>query len=294
MRSITLGEVTVTRITEWEGCAPITAQLAPEGGREVWERHSSWLAPRFWNRESNEVVTCSASYLVRSAGKNILIDAESGNGKERPYFPLSSHLDTPYIQDLGRAGVKPEDVDIVVCTHLHFDHVGWNTVLKNREWIPTFANATYLFTSEDFDYWNPLNDTKPLGALVNQNAYEDSIAPIHNAGQAVLWTGSHTIDENLTLVAAPGHTPGSAIVNLQSGSDRATFIGDVMNNPIQIVEPHWNSCFCEDPQQARRTRHEVLSRAADTNTLIFANHFAGGHAAEIGRDGDRFRITRWS
>ena len=90
MQSITLGEVTVTRITEWEGCAPITAQLAPEGGREVWERHSSWLAPRFWNRESNEVVTCSASYLVRSAGKNILIDTASGNGKERPYFPLST------------------------------------------------------------------------------------------------------------------------------------------------------------------------------------------------------------
>jgi glyoxylase-like metal-dependent hydrolase (beta-lactamase superfamily II) len=190
--------------------------------------------------------------------------------------------------------VKPEDVDIVVCTHLHFDHVGWNTVLENREWVPTFANATYLFSHEDFDYWNPLNDTKPLGALVNQNAYEDSIAPIHNAGQAVLWSGSHTIDENLTLVAAPGHTPGSAIINLQSGSDRAAFIGDVMNNPIQIVEPHWNSCFCEDPQRARRTRHEVLSRAADTNTLVFANHFAGGHAAEIGRDGDRFRVTRWS
>jgi hypothetical protein len=130
MQSITLGDVTVTRITEWEGCAPITAQLAPEGGREVWERHS----------------------------------------KERPYFPLSSHLDTPYIQDLGRAGVKPDDVDIVVCTHLHFDHVGWNTVLKNREWVPTFANATYLVSNEDFDYWNPLNRT---------------------------------------LVAAPGHTPES-------------------------------------------------------------------------------------
>jgi glyoxylase-like metal-dependent hydrolase (beta-lactamase superfamily II) len=293
MESITLGDVTVTRITEWEGCAPITAQLAPEGGREVWERHSSWLAPRFWNRESNEVVTCSASYLVRSAGKNILIDTASGNGKERPYFPLSSHLDTPYIQDLGRAGVKPEDVDIVVCTHLHFDHVGWNTVLENREWVPTFPNASYLFTLEDFDYWNPLNDTKPLGALVNQNAYEDSIAPIHNAGQAVLWSGSHTIDENLSLVAAPGHTPGSAIVTLESGSDRAIFIGDVLNNPIQIVEPHWNSCFCEDPQQARRTRREVLSRAADTNALLLANHFAGGHAAEIRRTGDRFRIVRW-
>jgi glyoxylase-like metal-dependent hydrolase (beta-lactamase superfamily II) len=136
MKSITMGDVTVTRITEWEGTAPITAQLAAEGGREVWERHGSWLAPRFWDRESNEVVTCSASYLIRSAGKNILIDTASGNGKERPYFPLSSHLDTPYIQDLGRAGVKPKDVDIVVCTHLHFDHVGWNTVLETASGFP--------------------------------------------------------------------------------------------------------------------------------------------------------------
>jgi glyoxylase-like metal-dependent hydrolase (beta-lactamase superfamily II) len=109
----------------------------------------------------------------------------------------------------------------------------------------------------------------------------------------VLWSGSHTIDENLSLVAAPGHTPGSAIVTLESGSDRAIFIGDVLNNPIQIVEPHWNSCFCEDPQQARRTRRAVLSRAADTNALLLANHFAGGHAAEIRRTGDRFRIVRW-
>ena len=177
MESITLGDVAVTRITEWEGKAPISAQLAPEGGREVWERHSSWLAPRFWDRESDEVVTCSASYLVRSAGKNILIDTASGNGKERPYFPLSSHLDTPYIQDLGRAGVKPQDVDIVVCTHLHFDHVGWNTVLEDREWVPTFANATYLFTSEDFDYWNPFNDTRPLGALITRTASPRSTMP---------------------------------------------------------------------------------------------------------------------
>ncbi len=98
MQSITLGDLTVTRITEWEGCAPVTAQLAPEGGREVWGRHSSWLAPRFWNRESSEVITCAASYLVRSAGKNILIDIASGNGNERPYFPLSSH------PPLGRRG----------------------------------------------------------------------------------------------------------------------------------------------------------------------------------------------
>jgi len=293
LRSITLGDVTVTRIRETEASFPITALLVAEGGREDWEQNSSWLVPDHWDPESNEIQVNVASYLLRSAGKNILIDTGGGNGKERPYFPPVSHLDTDYLKGLAHEGVNPEDVDIVICTHLHMDHVGWNTVLENREWIPTFPNATYFFTSEDFEFWNPLNEKKPNGALINQNAYEDSIAPIHNAGQARLWSGRHTIDENLTLVAAPGHTPGSAVINVASGSDRAIFVGDIMHSPMQIMQPDWNSCFCENPEESRSTRKEILSRAADTNTLIFAAHFAGGHAAEIERNGDKFQIKAW-
>jgi glyoxylase-like metal-dependent hydrolase (beta-lactamase superfamily II) len=293
MKSITLGDVTVTRITESEGFYPITTLLEPEGGREDWERNSSSLAPKHWDPESNDIQASVGSYLLRSAGKNILVDTGGGNGKERPYFPPVAHLDTDYLEDLAREGVNPEDVDMVVCTHLHLDHVGWNTVLENREWIPTFPNATYFFTNEDFEFWNPLNEKKPKGALINQNVYEDSIAPVHNAGQAKLWSGSLTLDENLTLVAAPGHTPGSAVINLASGSDRAIFAGDIMHNPVQIMEPHWNSCFCENPEQSRSTRKEILSRAADTSTLVFAAHFAGGQAAEIVRDGDKFQIKGW-
>jgi glyoxylase-like metal-dependent hydrolase (beta-lactamase superfamily II) len=293
MKSITLGDVTVTPITETEGFYPITTLLVPEGGREDWERNSPSLAPNHWDPESNDIQARVGSYLLRSAGKNIVIDTGGGNGKERPYFPPVAHLDTDYLEDLARGGVNPEDVDMVVCTHLHLDHVGWNTVLENREWIPTFPNATYFFTNEDFEFWNPLNENKPKGALINQNVYEDSVAPVHNAGQAKLWSGSLTLDENLTLVAAPGHTPGSAVINLASGSDRAIFTGDIMHNPVQIMEPHWNSCFCENPEQSRSTRKEILSRAADTNTLIFAAHFAGGQAAEIVRDGDKFQIKGW-
>jgi glyoxylase-like metal-dependent hydrolase (beta-lactamase superfamily II) len=294
MKSISLGDVTVTRITETEDFYPITTLLVAEGGREDWERNSSSLVPKHWDPESNEIRASVGSYLLRSAGKKILIDTGGGNGKERPYFPPVAHLDTDYLKDLAREGVNPEDVDIVVCTHLHLDHVGWNTVLENRAWVPTFPNATYFFSNEDFEFWNPLNDNKPKGALINQNVYEDSIAPIHNAGQARLWSGSVTLDENLTLVAAPGHTPGSAVVNVVSGSDRAIFVGDIMHNPVQIMEPDWNSCFCENPEESRNTRKEILSRAADTNTLVFATHFAGGQAAEIVRNGDRFQIKAWS
>ena len=293
MKSITLGDVTVTRITESEGFYPITMLLAPEGGREDWERNRASLAPKHWDPEQNEIQASVGSYLLRSAGKNILIDTGGGNGKERPYFPPVAHLDTPYLKDLAREGVNPEDVDIVVCTHLHLDHVGWNTVLENREWVPTFPNATYFFTSEDYEFWNPLNERKPKGALINQNVYEDSVAPVHNAGQAKLWSGSFILDENITLVAAPGHTPGSAVLNVASGTDRAVFAGDIMHNPVQILEPQWNSCFCENPEESRRTRQAILSGAADTNTLVFAAHFAAGEAAEVERDGDKFRIKGW-
>jgi len=293
MNSITLGDVTVTRITETEAFYPITTLLEPEGGREHWERHSSSLAPNHWDPESNDIQARVGSYLLRSAGKNILVDTGGGNGKERPYFPPVAHLDTDYLKDLAHEGVNPEDVDVVVCTHLHLDHVGWNTVLRNREWVPTFPNATYYFTNEDFEFWNPLNEKKPKGGLINQNVYEDSVAPVHNAGQAKLWSGSLTLDENLTLVAAPGHTPGSAVVNVSSGADRAILVGDIMHNPVQVMESHWNSCFCENPEQSRSTRQKTLSRAADTNALVFAAHFAGGQAAEIMREGDKFRIKSW-
>jgi glyoxylase-like metal-dependent hydrolase (beta-lactamase superfamily II) len=293
MKPITLGDVTVTRIKETEGSFPITALLAPEGGREDWEQNSSSLAPNHWDPESNEIQVGITSYLLRSVGKNILIDTGGGNGKERPYFPAVAHLDTDYLEQLEREGVSPEDVDTVVCTHLHMDHVGWNTVLRDRQWVPTFPNATYLFANEDFEFWNPLNEKKPKGALINQNAYEDSIAPVHDAGQARLWSGSYTLDENLTLVAAPGHTPGTAVLNVTSGSDRAIFVGDILNHPMQIMRPRWNSCFCENPEESRSTRKKILSRAADTNALIFATHFVGGEAAEIERHGENFRIKTW-
>jgi len=145
----------------------------------------------------------------------------------------------------------------VINTHLHVDHVGWNTQLIDGEWRPTFPNATYLMPRADFEFWNPANNANIAGG-VNENVYEDSVAPVHAAGQVQLWEGSHVIDAALRLDEAPGHTPGSSVVTLTSGSDRALFAGDLMHSPIQVEHVEHNSCFCEDPGAAVATRGKLL------------------------------------
>ncbi|MGW1635158.1 MBL fold metallo-hydrolase, partial [Streptomyces anthocyanicus] len=210
------------------------------------------------------------------------------------YAPVWSRLETDFLANLARAGVQPEDVDIVINTHLHIDHVGWNTYLDGRTWVPTFPNATYLMAKADFDYWNPANEIKTLLGRGNQNVFEDSVAPVHEAGLTRLWEDGHRIDSNLRLELAPGHTPGSSVLRLESGSDRALFVGDLMHSPIQIHEPDANSCFCEDPAEARATRRRLLGSAVDSNALVFPAHLGGHGAAEVVREGGKFAVKGWA
>ncbi|WP_191298621.1 MBL fold metallo-hydrolase [Lentzea cavernae] len=291
--TIELGEVSVTRVWEYCGSVEMTPQtFFPEASSQVWEE--PWLAPEFLDRATGTVHAAIQTWLLRSEGRNILVDTGVGNHKERPYSPVWSHLDTDFLGNLARAGVRPEDVDVVVNTHLHVDHVGWNTRLDGRAWVPTFPNATYLMPKEDFDFWNPANNRPALLGRGNQNVFEDSVAPVHQAGLALLWEDGHQIDANLRLEPAPGHTPGSSVLTLTSGSDRAVFVGDMVHSPVQVFEPDANSCFCEDPGQARATRRRVLGEAADTGALVFPAHFPSGGAVEISRDANRFTIKDWA
>lgn len=292
---ITLGDVTVTRITEFYGSVEMTpAEFFPDSTDESWQDRRDWLAPDFWDPETNECRSAVQTWLLRSGGRTILVDTGVGNHKERPYSPVWSHLDTGFLGTLAAAGVRPEDVDLVVNTHLHVDHVGWNTRLDGRTWVPTFPNATYLMPRRDFDFWNPANDHRPRLGRGNQNVFEDSIAPVHEAGLTQLWDGSHRIDGNLRLELAPGHTPGSSVLHLESGRDRAVFVGDLVHTALQIAEPETNSCFCEDPAAARVTRRNLLGQAAETGALVFPAHFGGHGAAQVKRDGSRFAIAGWA
>lgn len=292
---ITLGDVTVTRIKEFYGSARMSpGQFFPDSPDGAWDEHRAWLAPDFWNPRTDECQSAIQSWLLRSEGRTILVDTGVGNHKERPYAPVWSRLDTDYLDHLAAAGVRPEEVDIVVNTHLHIDHVGWNTRLDGRTWVPTFPNATYLMTRRDFDFWDPANENTTVLGRGNQNVFEDSVSPVHQQGLTHLWETTYRIDKNLRLDLAPGHTPGSSVLTLESGGDQALFVGDLVHTPLQVAEPETNSCFCEDPVEARATRHKLLGRAADDNALVFPAHFGGQGAAEVVRSGSKFAIKEWA
>jgi glyoxylase-like metal-dependent hydrolase (beta-lactamase superfamily II) len=298
MPTLTLGDVEIVQLLEVGGLDfALVGEIFPDHDPAVLEANRAWLAPDHFNLESGLWRACVQSYLLRSEGRTILVDTGLGNHKERPYFTVGTHLDTDYLDRLAAVGVTPEQVDVVVSTHLHVDHVGWNTRLDGRAWLPTFPNATYLFAQADVDYWNPLGPgygPTPYGRLINQNVYEDSVVPILEAGLATVWSGdTHRLDRNLVLQSAPGHTPGSAVLVLETGGDRALFVGDLMHSPLQAIATGTNSCFDEDGTLAAQTRQRIVARAADSKALILAPHFVGGEALEVTRNGAGFAFAGW-
>jgi glyoxylase-like metal-dependent hydrolase (beta-lactamase superfamily II) len=293
VKQLQVGEVTVVRVAEHVGPVGMTPEVFfPGSASEDWER--DWLAPDFYDPATRIVRSAIQTWVLRSGGKTVLVDTGVGNGRERPYAPVHSHLNTPYLANLAAAGVAPEDVDVVINTHLHVDHVGWNTHLRGREWVPTFPNARYLMPARDFEFWDPANGHEPVLGRGNQNVFEDSVAPVHRAGLVDLWDDHHVVDAAVRLDLAPGHTPGSAVVTVRSGGETALFVGDLVHNPVQILRPEVNSCFCEDQEQARATRRRLLGRAVDEDALVFPAHLGGGGAVRVAPDGDGFAITRWA
>jgi glyoxylase-like metal-dependent hydrolase (beta-lactamase superfamily II) len=301
MDSFQLGDVEITKVVEWQGEIAPARFIIPDSPPEIWEDNESWLAPDHWHPETDAYNGAVQTWILRSEGKIVLVDTGIGNDRHRPQIPLFDHLKTDFLDRLAEAGARPEDVDVVVNTHIHYDHVGWNTRLRDDEWVPTFPNATYLIPHADQVYFDPHNAHRRPAARDEHEqrrkdgsriVYTDSIAPV--LGRAVLWENGYRIDGNLALEPAPGHTPGSSIVRLSSGSDRAVFVGDLLHSPVQILHPRYSSCFCEDPAQAASTRRSVLERAADTRELVLPAHFAGSGAAEIRRDGGDLTISRWA
>jgi glyoxylase-like metal-dependent hydrolase (beta-lactamase superfamily II) len=292
MNEIKLGDVTVTRIEEMHGPIMPTGAFFPSMPERAWQHHEAALIPDHLDHDGM-VHVAMQTWVLRSGGRTILIDTGVGNNKSRPAVAVWDHLDLDYLGALARAGVRPEDVDLVVNTHLHVDHVGWNTRLVDGEWVPTFPNATYLMPRADFVFWDPANNANLAGG-VNENVFTDSVAPVYAAGQVQLWEGSHVIDEHLSLDAAPGHTPGSSVVKLSSGSDRALFAGDLIHTPLQVMELGHNSCFCEDPAGAVASRRALLGWAADGNALVLPAHLSGHGALEVERAGSGFAIKGWA
>jgi glyoxylase-like metal-dependent hydrolase (beta-lactamase superfamily II) len=286
-----IGAVSITRVEEQLGFASFPPEQYFTGfERETLERHLPWLVPDHYAPAQDRLVTSVHSWLLRTPRHTILIDCCAGNHKERPGFARFHQLDIPYLARLREAGAAPEDIDIVLCSHLHADHVGWNTVLRDGRWVPTFPNAKYLFSHIENELGDPRSSAAAAADPQRNLPYLDSVLPVIAAGQAVLVDGEHAIDDSLVVEPAPGHTRGHVVLRLADGGARALFSGDALHHPLQVYAPHWNSRFCELPEEARTTRRRLLGHCAEHGALLFPIHFGAPHVAAIAEAGDGFTL----
>jgi glyoxylase-like metal-dependent hydrolase (beta-lactamase superfamily II) len=287
--SWTIGAVNVTRIEEQVGFAALPPEKYLAGfDRNVLQQHLEWLVPNHYAPAQDRLITSVHSWLIRTDRHTVLLDCCAGNHKDRPGFARFHQLDTPFLTRLREAGAAPEDIDIVLCTHLHSDHVGWNTMRRDGDWVPTFPNARYLFSRVENDYGDPSRNPRAAADPQRNTAYRDSVLPVIERRQAQLIDGAHAIDGALLIEPAPGHTVGHVILKLAQAGERALFCGDVVHHPLQVHAPHWNSGFCELPDVARATRRRVLDYCAEERALLFPAHFGAPHVAAISRSGEAF------
>ena len=281
-----IGEVEILKVVEMDGMALPADLLFPGVTAEQVARGRKALGSRFVAPDSDALVWSFHSYVVRAGGRNILIDTCHGNDKNRPHPVEYAHMwKTDYLGNLARAGLKPEDIDIVLCTHLHIDHVGWNTRLKDGEWVPTFPNAKYLMTRLDYERYSTIASDEGQEAAVGYWSFQDSVLPVMKAGQAELIETDHVIERELGrglwLEGAPGHTPGSVLIHAENKQGHAIFCGDAIHHPIQAVEPSLHVAGEFDTALAMRTRTRVLESCADTSTLLLPAHFPTPSAARV-------------
>ena len=241
----------------------------------IIDKNKSWLLPEFIDKNTSFLKFSFHSYLVQTPKYNILIDTCVGNDKSRP-LPNWHMRNSNFLDKFDKYKINKNMIDYVMCTHLHADHVGWNTVLENGKWVPTFPNAKYIFSKKDFDFFNNVKEGEQ-GYL----SMIDSVRPIVENSQAVLVDNSFTIDETIDLVPTPGHTPGHICIQLNSKNEKGIFTGDLIHHPLQINEPLLETNFCFDPKQAVKARENFINQHTDKNTMIFPAHFSGNTSGFI-------------
>ena len=286
MKKRQCGSIEIQAVEEWSGLYRDPLEMYPDATPEIVARHRDWLVPEAMDAETGRMLFAFQSYLLRTGCTTILIDTCVGEDKDRPGRPDWHRKKWPWLDNLKAAEIAPEEVDFVMCTHLHVDHVGWNTKLEDGRWVPTFPNASYLFGEIEYRHWEA--EYKNLDFM--REVFADSVLPIMEAGKATLIGADYEIDTGLTIEPSPGHTPGHISLNVNSGGQHAVFSGDLMHHPLQVPEPQLSSMFCSDAEQSRRTRTAFVERYADSDTVILPAHFPGRSA---GRIKDHGGITRF-
>ena len=278
-----IGAVTVTKIVELEVTGGSRFLLPQATYEEILP--IEWLQPDFADERGRLKMSIHA-LVVETPGRRIIVDTCLGNDKEYRRIPTWNRMQTSFLADLAAAGYARETIDTVVCTHLHVDHVGWNTMLVDGHWVPTFPKARYLMGRVEYRHWTTQREREDMAVVL-----ADSVAPVWAAGLVDLVETDHRICDEISLVPTPGHTPGHVSLRIASMGEEALITGDFMHHPCQIARPDWSSTADSDPAEARLTRERMLTGLADTSILVICTPFAGRTAGHIVPDGGAFRLA---
>lgn len=279
-KSWQVGDVRITRIVELDFHE--AAEILFAGATREMVKAVDWLRPCYAN-EAGDIRLPFQAFVIEAGQRRIMVDTCCGNDKER-HLPAMNMLSTPFLSRLVEAGFPPESIDTVVCTHLHGDHVGWNTRLVDGKWIPTFPNARYLFGRVEWE-----NCSGPASEVFG-DLIADSLRPVMDAGLCDLVETDHRLCAEIRLEPTPGHTPGHVSVHISSRGEEAIITGDLIHNPFQCAHPEISSNFCADQQRSRETRKAFLARCSDQPILVIGSHFADATAGHIRSDGTAYRF----
>jgi glyoxylase-like metal-dependent hydrolase (beta-lactamase superfamily II) len=280
-----VGEVEVVRIVEIDAFEDDIGMLL-EGETAAFVRQFPWLQPQFATPDGRMKISFQC-FALRSQGRSVMIDTCIGAGRKREY-DVFSNLRSTFLDDLAFAGYPRERIDTVLCTHMHFDHVGWNTMQVNGTWVPTFPRARYLFSRAEYEYWVRLQED---GASHHFEHLKDSVEPVLAAGLVDFVPADHAITDEVSLFPTPGHTPGHVSILIRSGGQEAVITGDMMHHPIQLVVPTHPGHFDEDKEQGGLTRKAFVDRFANTKTLVIGSHFCDPTSGWIVREAGHCKLT---
>lgn len=285
-----IGSVEIARVLDCTLLGETAQAWFPDFDREAVRPHEHWLCPDHFDPETGRIPMPVQSFVLRTRHHNILIDTCIGNDKERPGIAEMHRLTTSYLDRLAKLGLRPEDIDFVMCTHLHVDHVGWNTRLIDGRWVPTFPNARYIMSKADYAATQAAVGMPGMIAPV-RNCFHDSVLPVVEAGQADMVDGLHEMLDEFTLRPAPGHSPGHIRIELASMGETGVFAGDMLHSPLQIPLWQLSSKVCWDKVLAAKSRRALLEFCIDKDALLIPGHFQAPHVGRIREDGDTFAIA---
>jgi glyoxylase-like metal-dependent hydrolase (beta-lactamase superfamily II) len=283
----TIGDVAVARVVEMLPREP-AKRLLPSASSEGIAAHRHWMSPYFVD-EADQLKLSIHALIIQSQGRRILVDTCVGNDKQRAYRGMG-RLRTPFLEHLADAGFGADSIDTVLCTHLHFDHVGWNTMLVDGKWVPTFGRARYLFARQEWDYWRTEEERDAEAMQESLRVLADSVKPVADAGLVDLVESNHHLTDEVWLEPTPGHTPGHVSVHISSKGQSAVITGDMVHNPVQFAEPTWKCYADADADEGVATRVAFVQRYGDTDTVVIGTHFPAPTAGRIIRDGASWRF----